>query len=63
MTRQDHRVRVPIIDVFTGGLVSWKPEYCTGREAGAFYRVRAWETAGRYAGGYWSTVGTPVNVI
>ena len=40
---------VPIIDVFTGRLVSWKLEYCTGREAGASYSVRAWETAGRYA--------------
>ena len=37
---------VPIIDVFTRRLVSWK--YCTPTEAGVD-RVRAWETAGRCA--------------
>ena len=40
---------VPIIDVFTRRLISWKLEFCTPREAGVD-RVRAsWETAGRCA--------------
>jgi len=41
-------VCVPIIDIFTRRLVSWKLKYYTPREAGVD-RVRAWETAGRCA--------------